>query len=105
MHYDVRDRPQEMAIFEDSVSSGERAGASDGEDVHAIENYFWGVRGGVVLELGALDGTPDVSSMSHVFSDKLGWSRLLVEGNPKYNDVLKSAKHSIAVNAAICERH
>ena len=61
--------------------------AQDGESLDALEHFFWGMEGGTVMELGALDGRPESSSVSFDFLG-LGWHRVLVEGNPTYKEAL-----------------
>ena len=48
---------------------------ADGEVVDALEHFFWGMKSGLAMELGALDGTPDTHSMTHEYEKSLGWRR------------------------------
>lgn len=78
--------------------------ATDAEIVDVIEHFFWGKKGGVSIELGALDGSMATQSMTHGLEGDLGWKRILIEGNPKFREEMK--KHSpqaLSVNAAICQ--
>jgi len=51
----------------------------DGEPLDIIELYFWEVCGGLVLDVGALDGQMYSQSAALV---PLGWRRILIEGSP-----------------------
>ena len=54
------------------------------------------------MELGALDGKPESSSVSFDFLE-LGWHRVLVEGNPTYKEALAAnATDAYAVVSAVC---
>lgn len=65
-----------------------------------------GMRSGLAMELGALDGSPGTRSMTHEFELSLEWSRILIEGDPRYRDKLKAnSANAFNVNAAICEKH
>jgi hypothetical protein len=62
-----------------------------------------GMRDGVVLEMGALDG--NTSSQSLVL-ERLGWKRILIEGNPTFREALQqiATTVTVAVSAAVCEQ-
>ena len=62
----------------------------DGEAVDAIEHFFWGRTNGLVMELGAGDGLPATASVSYSLEKQLGWRRILVEGNPKFQEILRT---------------
>ena len=62
-------------------------GFTDGEKVDALEHFFWGKKGGVALELGALDGSPGTRSMTYDYENSFNWRRILVEGDPSYRFV------------------
>lgn len=51
----------------------------DGEPLDAIELFFWSICGGVVLDVGALDGQMYSQSAALL---PLGWKRVLIEGSP-----------------------
>ena len=51
-----------------------------GEDRHLNGQFFKGQRGGVFVEMGALDGLK--YSNSYAFEHALGWSGVLIEANP-----------------------
>eukprot|EP01031_Cornospumella_fuschlensis_P035323 gene35323-42801_t len=79
-------------------------GYVDGENVDALEHFFWGFTDGIAIELGALDGSRDSRSMTVDFEEHLGWRRILIEGNPKYRTALpKYSPLALSVSAAICE--
>ena len=80
-------------------------GRVDGENIDVIEHFFWGKKGGMAIELGALDGSPATFSVTHVLESELLWKRIIIEGNPRWKDEMR--KHSplaLAVSAAICEK-
>eukprot|EP01041_Mallomonas_annulata_P008622 gene8622-17789_t len=52
-----------------------------GEDIDAIEHFFWNKIEGIVLELGALQGDSYTGSQSKLF-EIFGWKRILIEANP-----------------------
>ena len=62
--------------------------AADCEIVDAVEQFFWGQMHGLAIELGALDGTPASQSQTYELEKRLGWRRILVEGNPRYRNAL-----------------
>ena len=74
-----------------------------GEAVDAIEHFFWGRTNGLVLELGAGDGLPSTASVSYPLEKRLGWRRILVEGNPKFQEILRdqSSEALIVVRTSI----
>lgn len=79
---------------------------TDGEVVDALEHFFWGMENGLVIELGALDGSPKTRSMTYEYEKEFGWHRILIEGDPRYREELKrNSPLSYSVNAAICDKH
>jgi hypothetical protein len=103
--HDVRNNETAMAHFAENSDMllGKTDGWTDGEVVDAMEHFFWGMREGVAIELGALDGSPATRSMTCEYEKILGWRRILVEGNPAYRDALiKNSPLAFSVNAAIC---
>ena len=74
------------------------------DTVDAIEHFFWNMKEGVVLELGALDGSNATKSQSLLFEEEFGWHRILIEGNPKYRDKLSAQSKAFSVNSAICNK-
>ena len=100
---DIREDPNKIRAFDEYIAFHyhHRHKWSDGEAVSVIEKYFWGMREGICIELGALDG--DFLSQSKPLSDDLGWNRIIIEGSPKYKSqmALKSPD-AFAVSSAIC---
>lgn len=78
------------------------SGESDGEFVDAMEHYFWDRGGGVVIELGALDGGRATNSVSKPL-EKFNWKRILLEANPIHRESLGREKLAYSVNAAVCD--
>ena len=87
---------------------GKRWVSVDFEALYAIENFFWGMTGGLSVELGALDGNANnyiAASQTGDFVD-LGWHRIIIEANPTYRDDMKKfSPDALAVNSAICNAH
>lgn len=52
------------------------AWAQFGEDMWLVEKYFYGMKNGVVIESGALDGV--LYSNSNVFESYLNWTAILI---------------------------
>lgn len=72
-----------------------------GTDIYAYETFFYNMRGGVILESGALDGK--YLSMSWYFEKALGWRAINVEANPQnYADLVKNRPGSLNLNVALC---
>jgi aminoglycoside phosphotransferase family enzyme len=81
------------------------AGPTNGEDLDAIEHYFWGMTNGIAMEIGCRDGTNNTESMSYILEKNLGWSRILIEGNPVYRESLqKNSPNAYSVAAVLCEK-
>jgi hypothetical protein len=75
--------------------------SQDEEDVWAWENIFGRKRGGVVVEVGGLDGL--TYSNSFLFSRLLGWHAVLIEGSPAdYEVMLAHRPEATMINAALC---
>lgn len=78
-----------------------------GEDEYLNNNYFKNRRGGIFLEMGALDGL--MYSNTKFFEDTLGWTGILVEPHPNefknltffrpncllYNDIVSDSKEKV----------
>ena len=76
---------------------------NDGEVVDALEHFFWGLIGGVAMELGALDGTSKTHSMTYEYEKSMGWRRILIDANPTYRSSLAlNSPAAFSANAAIC---
>lgn len=74
---------------------------TNNENVDAVERYFWGLSGGIVLEMGAVDGL--VMSMSRSFLD-IGWSRILIEGAPNLEEnLVKNSPDADSFILAACD--
>ena len=101
----VRKDKKSLQPFDLLLATPTRTNApTDYEDHYATENFFYGMIGGIVMEMGALDGTyPKGHSMSYAFT-KFGWKRILIEGNPVHKKKLSEHKDGIAVNAVVCDQ-
>jgi len=75
--------------------------AQDGEDIWLYENWFYGMRQGVIMESGALDGI--LFSNSYMFETFANWTALHVEADPEnYNNLISNRPHAININCALC---
>ena len=73
------------------------------EDLFAYSTYFFGVRNGLILESGALDGKQH--SNSNLFVHALGWRALHVEASPfNWRALVRQRPESINIHAALCSR-
>ncbi len=54
--------------------------SQEGEDKFVFENFFYAMRGGVFLEMGAIDGV--VFSNTLWLAKAAGWRGLLIEPSP-----------------------
>ena len=72
----------------------------DSEPYIAVTRYFWGQSGGIILELGALDGLQFSASRDFL---SLGWHRILIEGAPEYwNRAITESSDATYIGSAIC---
>ena len=77
------------------------ARAQDQEDVWLWERYFYGIKDGVVMESGALDG--DLFSNSVLFEKFANWTTINVEADPtNYGNLILNRPNAINVNGALC---
>ena len=81
---DVSHDEKKMANFAGviAVTLSETGGRTDGELPDALEHFFWGKEEGIAIELGALDGSKTLRSQTWDYEAKLGWKRILIDGNP-----------------------
>lgn len=95
-----------MKVFTDVYNNllTKKDSTVDGENLDVLDHFFWGIRNGISIELGALDGSDKTFSMTCDLEKYFGWRRILIEGNPKYRpDLLERSPSALSVNAAICE--
>ena len=72
-----------------------------GEDVFLQREFFFELRGGVILESGALDGL--VFSNSHMLEAAFGWRAVLVEGSPRaFRALVANRPRALCIHAALC---
>ena len=58
--------------------------------------------GGVIVEMGALDGL--LYSISWFFESQMYWKSVLIEANPKnFEKLVKNRPKSVKINAAVCK--
>jgi FkbM family methyltransferase len=72
-----------------------------GQDKWLNENIFKGMRGGVFVEFGAIDGL--LTSNSLFFEKELGWTGLCIEPNPSEFKKLRTNRNCACFNAAISD--
>ena len=92
----------DINTFHDFISKElkEMDSFTDGEALDAIDRFFWGSTGGIVLEIGSLDG--QIMSQSKKLLP-LGWNRVLIEGSPLFKDRLKSnSNDAFSFIAVVC---
>lgn len=71
-------------------------------DLYALENWFYGVQNGVVVESGGFDGLQ--FSTSYLFSKSFGWTSVLIEADIKnYDSMKENRKDAININCALCD--
>ena len=100
LQYNKHTALKAVDVITTETSRKRRKSVSDDENIRAMQRYFWGMPGGTVLELGAIDG--NMSSQSLIFT-QLKWKRILIEANPRFKSVLQTQKDALVVNAAICQ--
>lgn len=78
--------------------------SQDGEDLYAYEHFFYNVKGGVFVELGALDGVMYANSL--FFEKNLGWRGVLIEASSKnFPNLIQNRPSAVCVQSAVCDRH
>jgi FkbM family methyltransferase len=71
-----------------------------GEDEFLNNTYFKNKRGGIYIELGALDGV--LYSNTKFFQDNLDWSGILIEPHPlKFNDLTSNRPNNYIFNELV----
>jgi hypothetical protein len=98
---DVSSDKEALEVFIRNAMSLTSTNATDGEDFDALVSFFWGMRGGIAMELGAMDG---VGSSMTLALEIHGWRRILIEGNPRHRQALQNLTDSVTVSAAICDK-
>eukprot|EP01031_Cornospumella_fuschlensis_P042130 gene42130-51445_t len=90
----------------EAVSTAERGylevtRAQDQEDVWLYENWFYGMKNGVIMESGALDGV--LYSNSLMFESFANWTAIHVEADPSNYQRLKgNRERAINIHGALC---
>eukprot|EP01031_Cornospumella_fuschlensis_P031909 gene31909-38581_t len=74
---------------------------SDLEIVDMLEQFFWGKINGIAMEIGIESRRQSMISQLH----RIGWKRILLEGDPQnWKDVKSNAGDETSVAAPICQR-
>ena len=77
------------------------AQAQDQEDIWLYENWFFGMRNGVIMESGALNGI--LFSTSYMFEKFANWSAIHVEADPEnYSNLKVNREHALNIHGALC---
>jgi len=93
--------PAEAAAEAAALADAASYKSQDGEDRFALERFFRGRRGGLVLETGALDG--ETFSTSWLFERALGWRAVHVEASAAHFErLVRSRPGALNVRAALC---
>jgi hypothetical protein len=81
--------------------SGCVLGASDCEAIEVVRKALWGMKSGITLEVGGLDG---VTHSETLFLEKaMGFKRIIIEGDPSWRERRKeNAPSAVGVQAALC---
>ena len=80
-----------------------RSHAQHQEDVTAHEKYFWGVKGGTFLEIGALDGLEISTSL--MLEESADWRSVLIEASPgQFSRCRRNRPKALALNFAACSQ-
>jgi hypothetical protein len=80
---------------------GDKFRGWDDESFDAVNNFFWMKEGGIILEMGALDGLR--YSVSRDFLP-FSWHRILIEATPKWHHLAATnSPDATYIAAAICE--
>jgi hypothetical protein len=91
------------------LAGGHTARAQGEEDLYAYRTFFWGMQGGVIAEVGALDGR--TFSTTWYFAYVHGWYAVHVEASPMNfarltgkaaYDGYRGRPESLNVHAALC---
>ena len=101
----VFDNKTAMECFSKWITSGFflNSQGTDNEAYYGIKDFFFGQMGGIVLELGAVDGI--ISSQSKELEHLLGWNRILIDANPDRTSKMSSTcPKALAFHCAICKR-
>lgn len=84
------------------VSQSKASAGDNNHDIYAYENWFYGVKNGIIVESGALDGL--LFSTSHMFEHYANWTAIHVEADLRnYQALCANRQNSINVNCALCD--
>jgi len=98
----VEDKARQVAGRMEGLSLEKWSYSQNGEEVYAVETFFWGRTRGSFLELGAVDGEIYSNTLG-VLERVLGWRGILIEASPKSFEILPHKRpNQICVHAAIC---
>lgn len=93
--------------LEDSIKSSyltdpSKFKAQDKEDLWLYENWFYGMKNGVIIESGALDGIS--LSTSYFFEHFANWTTIHIEGDPENFQKLQfNRPESINIHCGVCQ--
>jgi hypothetical protein len=98
----VEDEVRLVAERMEGSSLKKWSSSQHGEEVYAVETFFWGRTRGSFLELGAVDGELFSNTLG-IFERILAWRGILIEASPQSFEILPHKRpNQISVHAAIC---
>ena len=90
-----------MQDSNDTTAHGQVGADGLGADTMLATKYFSGLRGGIVLESGAVDGVE--LSITHYLTRALDWRAIHVEASPfSFAALVKNRPDALNINAALC---
>ena len=93
--------PRFAREHEHNKSWQELSHAQNGEDLWLYNHWFYGMKRGVILESGALDGI--MFSTSYLFEHLANWTSVHVEADlVNYSNLIQNRENAININCALC---
>ena len=101
-----------VAVFDEAFANGPRSQnssffyfnasrAQDNEDVWLFENLFFGMKNGIIIESGALDGLK--YSTSFIYENLFGYEAIHIEADPQnFKNLLINRPNSSNIHAGLC---
>ena len=75
--------------------------AQDNEDVWLFENLFFGMKNGIIIESGALDGLK--FSTSFIYENLFGYEAIHIEADPQnFQNLIINRPNSTNIHAGLC---
>ena len=103
-HFDNNDWKEKRPTFDSNMPAMDlrkHAHAQLGEDRYLYSKLFYGMKNGIILESGALNGV--TYSTTWLFEHMLGWQSIHVEADPvNYKDLIVQRPKGINIHTALC---